>query len=364
MAYRPIGAGNTKNRRFTFFIVGVILVVALLVLGYMLLFTDTFQGEQFDESTIPITATMAIADDKVYYMEGTTLVCADELGEVLWTHTVSGSSLDLAASEQVVCVYSEKSAVAINPEGHTLFNVAPSDFSIEDVSCGQSSVAFYTSTTDGKEYIRTIDLAGVQIDSHELTENVLQFGLSTSSDNLWMLSLSTSGVTPVSQIITRSPLLQSTMGTLPVSSQLISKVFMTDEHMILSGTTSHMVYNNNGGDKVSEDTIYGLYCVDSQRTEEDYNFLYTLTNSAEENYVARIITLNSGIDTLIQLPEGVREMIVSQSYLYCFADDKITVYDFTGKFIEEINLPSITVKKLSSSALVQNEDGVFSLPLE
>ena len=349
----------------------VICVVILvgLILAFLALFTDAFApAPVFYPLDTTSSETIQSSNGLIYYLKGTTLHCADSKGQLKWSTKFSSGKLSLKTSENIICLYNEATATVLGTDKTPLFTLPESDFQIADVMCGSDSLAFLcTIEEDPSQYLRVFDMEGTEIDRIDLEgQQVLKYGFFGSADSLWYLTLDTSGVYPVSRIITRAPAQKTITGMYEVYDQLVSDVFFFQTDVLASGSSNLICYNSLG-EKVFEKLIYGSKLEDTCKTSDDFIFAYSPRNSIDESsYSVRLVSY-SGKDALIQLPSGIYDFALSNRNLYCFGKREIYVYQHSGEYLKTIDLEfELDGIQILGDGLVLLKSGssIYSMTLE
>lgn len=363
-----------RRRRALLRVVLVFVFIAIivgLVFLYLSNFTNVFKPKDvFFFSSVPYESTMATGGNNVYFMRGTNLVCADYYGNEKWTSKFSAGELNLVAANAAVCVFDDYSANVFDPSGNVFFTVARSDFKIISIKLGNKTMAIYASSIEDPDsrYMLVYDYTGKPLSTTKVEdEMLLKYGIFGTNDTFWTLSLVTKNVLPVSQITTSNPIQNKITGVVRIDDQLVSDVYFRDLDMYLLGTI-HLYKCNTFGVRKSDTLTYGLACLDTAEPPGDIAFLFAPRDSVDSGmyFTARIIT-DSGKDSMLQLPEGVFALHLSQSKVYCFAPTGVYIYNFNGIYEQKLESGFLItgVKKLSDSAvLLQTQDNLcYYLPL-
>ncbi len=354
-------------------IAAIVVAAVVLVVLYLALFTDAFSPKsKLTEVDIPKDAKITATAENLYYFSGKTLTSVDRNGKVAWQSKFEGEDLKIAASENLICIYNGHLATVLDSEKNILFNIPASGFTFHEAQCGKNSIALLSTLqdTENMEYIRVFDITGTEIyRSTNEDINTLNFGLSGQNDNLWMLTLDTTGVEPISRISLSAPAQNALTGTVEISDQLVSDIYFFDTDMYVSGTNSLTQYDTFGN-KGSSTLVYGLKCIDAAYSGNDYALLYVQRNTENaSNAVAmRILAKNSNgeMDSFLQMPEEAISIHASTSHVFCFLKDSVRIYALTGEFIEEqeMDFEILSTKKITANeVLLYTEDEVYIMNL-
>lgn len=378
MAYSERQSYRVRRHRRRFglrrwlFLGGGVLALAALVFLFLLLFTNVFQAPpQFLALPVSPGTKVLEQDGCLYYLTGTTLNCTDKKGETLWTTKFSAGQQDLAVSSKLICLYNESSATVIDTQKNPLFTVPQSDFQIMDVVCGNSSLAMLCKIDEEgtpHEYIRIFDTSGAEINRVDLkTSEALKFGFSGDGDNLWYLTLDTTGVYPISQITTLVPTQNSLTGLYSIYDELVSDVRFLGTEMYVAGTTYLASYDTIQQTKTEDTLIYGTKCVAVCESGDDILFAFAPRSTSDgSEYTVRLLS-KSGVDTLLQLPDGILYFALSRNYVYCYSADTVYVYKTSGEFVKTIPLDfTLTgVTPLTdSTVLLRTETALYVMNLD
>ena len=350
------------NRRFFFFTALGVLFIAL-VFVFLFLFTNLF-GNKNTITPLNITAGSQVcaSSDTIYSLSGSTVTARNFSGTEKWSVPFSSSDLKLINSDTLVCVYNASSAIVLGADKTHMFSVDAVDVTIERAVCGKEHLALLvksTTTEDETEvstyYIRIFDQQGTELDREEITNGtLLKFGFYGDADNLWFLTVDTSGVSPISRITTINPTQKTTTGRVELNGQLVTDVFYPDNELCyLSGTTNlsyYDLFNTKQGDIL----IYGLECVDTTYNGNEFLLLYVPRNASEEGYTSlRILSIDS-TDTTLQLPDDIFSVVGSGDEIYCFSKNQAIVFKVTGEYVSTIpfETPISNVQKLSDSQVL------------
>lgn len=348
------------NKKWFFIAGGILLVIIIAVL---LLFTDVFgSSDPFLRMGLNANTQISIVGPKsLYYLNGNTLYKADKSGKIAWNSKFSSGDMSLSAGEQVICLFNTQTATVLDENKNPLYNIPESDnFQITEVVCGKTSIALLcTRTDDVSQYIRIFSKDGVELDQVKIeASHVMKMGFYGDADSFWYYMLDTTGVEPISRVVTTVPSQRNVTGLYATHGQLVSDVclfgtdiYITDSHYVTAYDTFKKV--------ISKTLIYGNKLADCLVTKDDVILAYVPVSSIDTFInTVRIIT-RKGSDTLIQLPTGIQNVAVSTKYIYCFAKDTIYLYNYEGNYEKAYALDfEITSFKKASDfmVLLGNED--------
>lgn len=322
-------------------LLGGILLLAALLLIYLIFFTNLFRSNDHLLSLdITENTDVCTADGvSLYYLEGSTLRRINASGNTVWTSKYSSGKMSLQAGKQIICLYNEDTATILDPDKTPLFNIPSSDFKIDQITCGKSTLAMLCHMPSGSNrYLRIFDASGVEIDRIEIANaSFLDFGFFGESDNFWYMTLDTSGAEPISRITTTMPTQQKITGLYEIYGQLVSDVNFLNSNVYVS-TTSSLIAYDTFGEVLYEKMIYGSRLADSLTVRDDLILAYVpQTEISSGSSTLRLLSAN-GLDILILLPSGIEHVSLSEKYIYCFAKNIVYLYGYDGAFVKSIDL--------------------------
>lgn len=332
----------------------------LLVFLYLVIFTDVFNPSiRIYKTEISPKAQVIAGKDDLFSLQGNRLECINMDGKLRWETELPGSGYNLDISDTLECVYNSNSASVLDTQRNALFSVPAAEYTIVDAKCGYDHVALLCTLNSERTlyYIRVFSRSGEEIyrAGYE-TSDVLNFDLFSDTDNLWVLTLDTSGVSPVSRITTYAPTQNAMTGTLDINDQLISDVYYSNSNIYLSGTYNLLTYDTFG-QKQQSSLVYGLKCIDSAFSGSNYSMVYMqrMDNSISQANTLRVISKHAEEenDSFLQLPSEAKAVYTTSQYVYCFMKDKVYAYKLTGEFYKETEFDfTITSTKKISSDIV------------
>ena len=365
---RSVSGRGGLNKKWLFIIGGILLVI---VVAALLLFTDMFgTSDPFLRLGLNANTQISIVGPKsLYYLNGNTLYKADKNGKNIWNSKFSSGDMSLSAGEQVICLYNAQTATVLDENKNPLYNIPESDgFQITEVVCGKNSIALLCSrANDSSEYIRIFSKDGIELDQIKIeASQVMKMGFYGDADSFWYYMLDTTGVEPISRVVTTVPAQRNMTGLYATHGQLVSDVclfntdiYITDSHYV----TAYDTFKN----VISKTLIYGNKLADCLVTKDDVILAYVPVSSIDTFVnTVRIIT-KKGNDTLIQLPTGITNVVVSAKYVYCFAKDTIYLYNYEGNYEKayKLDFEITTFEKASDfMVLLGNEDELLLYTLK
>jgi len=361
------------NKKFVFF-ASVVGAFIILLLVFLFLFTDIGGGKlNVKKLDVNLKAQVTSSQTMLYSLSGSTVTAMDFSGKEQWNVKFSSSDLTLTNSNELICVYNGTTANVLSADKEHMFSVEAKDYKIVRAVCGHKSIAILTQSTTGSgdnkvtQYdVRIFDSEGKELYRANVADGeIVNFDFYGDDDNLWMLTLVTSGVQPISRLTTIDPAQQALTGIVDLTDQLITDVFFTDENIYLSGTTN-VAYYDLFNEKLGDILIYGLKCIDHTQSADSFVLLYAPRQSDTDFYTSLRILSKDDLDTTMQLPENIFSAALSADKVYCFTKNTVYTYKFDGEYQStmDLEIPITGVKKLSDSyALLTSADGLYLMSL-
>ena len=370
MGYRSytIKRTSTKKKRLLPLILTIAGVCAAVTILCLVFFTNVFVNKSVTmlETETLVSENCTGTTNNVFSLGGGKLTNYDLEGGIIW-EAASGDGYDtLCASDSVIAAYSEEEAIFYDYGATPLF-IVDMETPISSVACGKEIVAVMTTQkqeADSSSYYRIYDLKGNEL--HVIpfeSKHILEAGIYAPTDTIYVLSLDTSGVVPICYITTYKS--DGTItGSIPINTQLLDNIVMTDTQMFASGTNSLTQYSYFG-ELEGETLIYGWKIYDEWVKGSEVSLLYTTRESqtldAGKLYSVKVIdeTLS---ETMIYFPEAINYACCSENNVYAFAQNAAYIYDSEGNLTNTIETesPIKGAKKLSNGyAVVWDQAGTF-----
>ncbi len=183
--------------------------------------------------------------------------------------------------------------------------------------------------------------AGEQTGNTRFSYEVVDFGFHGDSDMLWVLELDTSGVVPVSYITTYMAD-GSMTNSIPVNSQIVEDVFVTDSAIFAGGTNALTSYTYFG-EQQAEQGIYGWKNAGASLVSQTVKLAYIPRTTIND---IDTVKLYSGDLSYIhiRLPWNVFSVAVTQNRMYAFSDSTVYIYTATGDLEKQVELDTTITK--------------------
>ena len=246
------------SRRKLIFSVGLIVLIAVAVL----IFVFTKSSNPLDHlQLLPFSSETSCVYNKfgILYSQADTLSCLDKSGELLWSTNLFASDVSLFASDSYVVAYNQESVQVFDANTGKPYFTKKMEGAAVRVITGYEHIGVFYSVTAGdtaNNYLMVLDLKGNEIDNLSFgTQNILNYGFYQNSDALWVLSLDTSGVTPISRVATYNPG-KSLTGSIDLNEYLVEDVFVYGDNMYIFSTNFLRTYDLYGAQQNSS-LVYG-----------------------------------------------------------------------------------------------------------
>lgn len=280
-------------------------------------------------------------------------------GDLLWEVTPDGTQgFRCAASSDMLALYKAGMLYVYDSTGRVSFSTS-SEENIADVAVGISRAAIRYQD----DSIRIIDSTGKEIERLENTQGqVLDFGLYSASDLMWVLALNASGIEPECTLNIYQPgkLLIAGYST---TDQLYYSPIMYGSTICIAGTQTIDIRNTND---MSESSIltYGWTLRDWYAGNE-LTILMSLTEQGDDPTALRLIRGQTSRD--VRMHAGCTEIMLGENYIYGFAGSTIIGVPVASGATQSWSLPysadKILCRLSGSRALLSGEGKVFLVEL-
>lgn len=303
-------------------------------------------------------------DSGLLYNQNDTLHLIQPSGEAVWSLNLDIAGATTETSKDLIVNYSGRAMQVMKFNKEQLFSTSL-DNDIKRVAAGKGTVAVLSDSVSAEtgENVSYLQLFGTgadksrweqisQIDSFgSSTKQVLDFGFHGDSDMFWVLSLDTSGVTPTSSITTFKPDGSPTT-SIPINSEIVENVFVTDSSIFASGTNTLASYTYFST-KQAEQQIYGWKEAAASVEPAAVKLAYAPRSKSTEMDAARIYSTDLSM-TQVRLPRNVFSLAVTQNKLYAITSETAYIYGMDGALERQLPLGSnmTRAKQISDKVLV------------
>lgn len=369
MYLRP--SRRKKRRKLTNMIILIAVIAAAAVGVFFLInnFTDIgFWKPALTETESILPETVQGNENGLVYLTEDKLTFADLKGKTVWDTKLDSADAKLSISPTMICTYLGKNLQAVSYTQQQLFSSAVAS-DILDVRCGKNNIAVSGSAADETGqimyYIYILNSKGEQTGQVDYkTRPVIDFGFYGDNDTLWVLSLDTSNVVPVSNISTYTTTGKAT-STIQDNTQIIEQVYVADGGMTYASGTNTLVSYDISSKKQKEALIYGWKPI-AVSNGKTFELAYIPRSTA--TYFESVKLFNNELsETVLHMPQNVFSIALSQQKLYAFSPDSVSTYSLTGELEKtaKINNTLVSAKQVMDTlAIAWDQEGKsYLMPL-
>ena len=296
---------ETYNRNTRIFVFALVLLVSLGIIAAAYACAHT--ANKADDAPIPLNCSsidnLQTDDDRIYFYVDGELYCYDESGEIVWQHTL-GDDADYRVCQSGVAAWQGSKLYLIGRDGNMLYT---STMSSDIRSCAMcANYAAVETTVNGSNALQVIEYNGKVIDTVDMSSlTLLDYGFFSDSNMMWVMTLNTEGTVPLTQVDTYQPARFQT-GSIPDSTQVVYKVVLQNNDLVLIGTNNMSSYSYTGKQTSGSETlVYGWYFMDSKVSANAQAYLFAPTRQLEDTISIkdmRVITASDDYTVHFQLP--------------------------------------------------------------
>lgn len=296
---------ETYNRSTRIFIIALTIVVSLGVMAAAYALAHTVNRQ--DDQPIPLNCSsidnLRTDADRIYFYVDGELYCYGEGGNLIWQHTL-GEGADYRVYDYGVAAWQGGKLYLIGRDGTMLLS---SSMTSDIRSCAMcANYAAVETTVNGANALQVIEYNGKVIDTVDMSAlTLLDYGFFSDSNMMWVMTLNTEGTVPLTQVNTYQPARFQT-GSIPDSTQVIYKVVLQNNELVLIGTKNMTRYSYTGKKtSSSESLVYGWYYMDSSVAGGKSAYLFAPTRELEDSISIkdmRVITDSADYTVHFQLP--------------------------------------------------------------
>jgi hypothetical protein len=370
--YAPNNSAGSQPRRkkkkkrnstliFSMITLGL-LAVALVV--YQFIFNRQEATVSMDITPISSSATyINTGDGLLYQTDGQIHFYHLTDNKKNYTYGMGASDIRMSGSASMTVVFNQSQLQVVGEKTPLSFTG-----SVEEVECGTNHLALLRQAEDGAESVLIITRAGEQIADLSYSDQcIIDFGFySTTSEMLWIQTLSVGTGTPMTTISTYDLNKREVTGMIHVQGQLVDEIYITPNSMFVVCTNQIIRFIHAGNKEIYRTMIYGYEVLDFSFASGTPTFL--LTTRGGDFHTVRILTLAEGsspspVETTLQLPtEGVSAFIMG-SRLAVASREKLLTYTIKGKLSSTLTFEQSidTAVKLTDAKLLLSSNGMFYL---
>lgn len=317
-----------KKRKRKFSLLKTLLIVLLscalsfgiAYVGKSLLTRETF-GQYKTIDIANLQGVDVIKDGFVYY-DGGTVSCISSNGSLKWSYLV-GSGAGFKATDNGVAAWVNKSITLIDSKtGTTTYN-GTMDENVISAYVGSKYSAIVIGESKNQPVIILMEPGGRQVNRIVLdSETVLNYGFYSNGSLLWAMICNTNGTVPTTTVRTYRPG-KEIVGSITDAEQLNYAVMFQQNQVVAAGDNYLKTYDYTGSEETSKrKLIYGWYLVTSDNNYTDP--LMVLVNDSQystDSAVKDVRLIKAGMDKIVRMPFGCRDVCVVGDMLYGFSAD-------------------------------------------
>lgn len=296
---------DSYNRSTRIFVFALVLVLSLGVIAAAYTLAHTMNRQ--DDQPIPLNCSsidnLQTDDTHIYFYVDDVLYCYEDSGELAWKHTL-GADADYRVCDAGIAAWQGSKLFLIGKDGDMLYSGSMAS----DVrSCAlSSSYAAVETVVNGLNSLQVIEYNGKVIDTLDMSSlTLLDYGFFSDNNMLWVMTLNTEGTVPLTQVDTYQPARFQT-GSIPDSTQVVYKVVLDNNELVLIGTNTIDRYSYTGKEASgAQKLVYGWYYMDSKVNSAGQAYLFVPTRELENSISIkdmRVITGQSDYTIHFQLP--------------------------------------------------------------
>lgn len=253
-------------------------------------------------------------------------------GELLWERSPDGSQgYQCDTSAQLAAIYKGSTLYVYDTAGSVAFSVTTAQ-PIAQVRAGQASVA----VRYADDSIEVIDKTGKSVEVIQAENGaVMDYGMYSGSDLMWVLMLDDTGIEPRSQLNIHQPgkLLIAGYST---SSQLYYKPLMHGSQVCICGTRTIDVRSTSDA-AASSVQVYGWTLRDSYAGAEQMSLLLTLSEQGKDATALRVITGAKVAD--LRMHAGCTDLMMGNGRVWGLAGQTLYSVPVSGGKTQSYSLP-------------------------
>ena len=343
------------------------LVIMFLVGGAVGVYTLIFNKTQ---STVSMAET-PIATSSTYWNTGDGILYQTD-GQIHfyhltdqkknYTYGTAASDIRMAGSSKMTAVYNDFSMQIIGRK-------QPVEFSgtVLALECGMSHVAVLQKDAEGADAVIVLTEDGKEIDQKraDADQYIVDFGFyTTTSEMLWIETLSINAGTPTTTITTYDVEKKTTSGVMQIQSQLVDRLYFTKDSIFVVGTNQIIRYTHDNKE-IYRTTVYGYRVIDYTLADTP---TFLMTPRGGDMHSVKMLTLAEDTEpdlteTYLQLPtEGVAAYMMNGT-LVVVSREKVYTYTLKGKLSKEASFeqPVDDAAKLTERVLMLSSNGIYYL---
>lgn len=341
----------------------MLLAVVAVFIGWMIM-RRTATGEVFSSQiNLPFyTQDTFLSNSKaIVYKKGTSVTGLDAKGRELFSVTGVAEDAGIRLSEDYLCIYGKNYYDVYSMAGKHVTKYETDD-TIYDVRMGEGYVALVKADPYGNTYLVLNDNKSGQLYSTGVdTNNLLDFGVVSTSETLWTMSINTQITTPLCVFTTYNTKRKSVSGVINIAEQLVERVIVNSDKVYAIGTSNMVVYSLSG-QKEETYLTYGWKITDWLFVGGKPYFV--LVPRTDDPITSVRIRHSDATEYTFTLQEECSEVIIGKDKVYALNENNIFYTDMKGENIQKTETP-FKIKSCTSvfggSHIIADDGSGYSL---
>lgn len=355
---KKLAAYALKKRRLT---ICLIVLAAILITVLILVFRQPSVSELMKKQPFIPDNEKAALNAGIVYENGVDLMMCDYSGNSKWSIALPSADPAIYSSDSSIALAENNTAWFYSSEGKLTFEKTV-EGKIKRIVLNAKSFAVFYEGTSGS-HLLILKSTGEEVCTYDFENQViLDFGFYQSGEEIWILSLDTTGVTPLSRLTTYKPGISLT-GSLELKENLVDDIYIYGNRMYVFSTSWLTTYDLYGK-SINSTLIYSWKFKDAVISSGKPYFVCTKRSDDETLSLIKIISPGvSGTD--INLPSGILGTAVYKGKIYCYSASAVYRYSLSGTLEQTRSLGETyeQVEYIKDHLLFSKNGEVFSYPL-
>ncbi|MBQ9625176.1 MAG: hypothetical protein IJR47_03615 [Clostridia bacterium] len=328
---------RAKNSRLI--ILGIAAAIIIIFGSWLIMHRTVVSSGVFTTRTdLPFYSTEKfLSNSKVIaYQKGNSIKGIDSKAKELFSIDNVSDEAKMYLSEKNVAYFVKNSYYVYDLTGKEISRYETED-TIYDIRLADEYVAFVKADASGNTFLNLNDFKQGQLFSIPIdTNNLLDFGVISSSATVWTSVIDTSIQTPLCIFTAYSSSKNSRTSVINIAEQLLEKIIVNSDKVYAIGTSNLVTYDITGK-KEQTYLTYGWKVTDSMFVgAKPYFVLIPRTDGAITS--VRIRHSDSSEYTFT-LQEECNKVIIGNERIYAFNENRVFYTDLKGENIKKTDTP-------------------------
>ena len=357
---------DSLSRRALRFALVILLSIGIVALAWSAVHLATRK----DDRPVPLNCSsidnLQTDFDSVYFYMDDKLYCYTDKGVLKWQFAL-GAGADYRVCDAGVAAWNGNKLFLIARNGDMMYT---GTLATDIISCAIcSSLAAVETEVNGARLLSIIEYSGREIDRLDMSSRtLLDFGFFNNNTMLWVLTLDTEGTVPLTQVDTYQPARFQT-GSIPDSSQIIYRVILDNNDLVLVGTNTLERYTYVAQRQPDfSRLIYGWYYADSY--SDDKRDVCLFVPERESDTTARIKdmrVITGGSDYTCHFQADCMGIFAGSSAAYAVSNRYVFKNVYGSEGVKAYSIPLYVDQVVdftdSGVAVVVSQQRVYLMPL-